>query len=280
METKEALVKLETELKLKGCSQLTIRNYSFFVSKFLASTSKKIDELNEDDVKTFLVAMFDTKSKATISLAASSIKFFFSMLGKNLSAISLPKQDKKLPSVLSRDEVLKLLGNAETAKSKLIMSFLYSSGLRVSELVNLKKADLNFDEKMGWVRKGKGSKDRMFGISQTLSDEVKKYLSSHETNVYLFSSDKPLTTRNIQKIIQKTAKKAGIQKKVTPHTLRHSFATHLLEAGTDIRVIQELLGHASLSTTQLYTHISQEQLRSVKNPLDNLTAKTSEQVQA
>jgi integrase/recombinase XerD len=273
MEQKEAMQKLATELKLKGFSQLTLKNYSFFIDKFLKFSSKKPDELNEEDAKAYLVSLFDTKSKSTISLAASSINFFFKILGKNMKKIELPKKDKALPQVLSKDEVRKIIESSETLKSKLMMSLLYSSGLRVSELVNLKKSDLSLSEKMGWVRKGKGKKDRIFSISEGLCTELKMYFDKHPDNLYLFSKDKPLTTRNIQKIIQKITKKAGIQKRVTPHTLRHSFATHLLEAGTDIRVIQELLGHSSLNTTQMYTHISQEQIKSIKNPLDGLMDK-------
>lgn len=272
MEKKEALKKLETELRLKGFSQLTVKNYSFFVEKFLSQTETKIEDLNEEDAKSYLASMFDTKSKATISLAASSIRFFFSILGKPISRITIPKKDKSLPSVLSKDEISKLLNSAETSKSKLIFSLLYSSGLRVSELVNLKRADLNLQDKLGWVRKGKGNKDRIFTISENLCSELKNFFAKSPENIFVFSKDKPLTTRNIQKIIQKAAKKAEINKKVTPHTLRHSFATHLLESGTDIRLIQELLGHSNLNTTQMYTHISQEQIRNIKNPLDNLNS--------
>lgn len=273
MEKNEALKKLETEIKLKGFSQLTIKNYSFFVSKFLASSNKKPEELTEEDAKAYLATLFDTKSKATISLAASSINFFFKILGKNIKRIELPKKDKALPQVLSKDEVKKIIDSSETLKSRLMMSMLYSSGLRVSELVNLKKNDISLVEKTGWVRKGKGKKDRLFSVSEGLCLELKSYFDKHPENTYLFSKDKPLTTRNIQKIIQKITKKAGIQKKVTPHTLRHSFATHLLESGTDIRIIQELLGHSNLNTTQMYTHISQEQIKSIKNPLDGLMDK-------
>ena len=270
MDKKEALEKLKTELRLKGFSQLTLRNYQFFIDKFIDSSGKKPDELTEDDARTYLANLFDTKSKATISLAASSIRFFFSILNKPMSKITLPKKDKNLPTVLNKEEVRKIIEFSETKKSKLIISLLYSSGLRVSELVNLKKVDLNLNEKSGWVRRGKGNKDRIVTISENLCQELKEYLERNPENEFLFSKNKPLTPRNIQKIIQKTSRKAGIQKKVTPHTLRHSFATHLLESGTDIRVIQELLGHSNLSTTQLYTHVSQEQIRAVKNPLDVL----------
>lgn len=270
MDSKEALKKLETELRLKGFSQLTVKNYSFFIEKFISFSNKPVEDLGEEDAKSYLSSLFDSKSKATISLAASSINFFFKILGKPMEKISLPKKDKQLPTVLSKEEVSKLLGFAETHKSKLIFSLLYSSGLRVSELVNLKRQDMNLSEKSGWVRRGKGAKDRLFTISEALCSDLKNYFEKSQDSLYVFSKEKPLTTRNIQKIIQKASRKAGIQKKVTPHTLRHSFATHLLESGTDIRVIQELLGHSNLNTTQLYTHISQEQIKSIKNPLDNL----------
>lgn len=262
--------KFQTELKLKGFSPLTTKNYLFFIQKFLDFSNKDINVLNEDDVKSYLASLFDSKSRATISLATSALRSFYSFLNKPVSKITLPKKEQKLPSVLTKEEVKILLNSTETRKSKLILSFLYSSGLRVSELVNLKISDLDLNDKMGWVRKGKGSKDRIFSVSEILINDIKKYLEEHKENVYLFSREKPLTPRNIQKIIQKTAKKAGINKKVTPHTLRHSFATHLLEAGTDIRIIQELLGHANLSTTQLYTHISQEQIKKIKNPFDSI----------
>jgi integrase/recombinase XerD len=152
----------------------------------------------------------------------------------------------------------------------LIIELLYSSGLRVSEITNLKINDLELEQKIGWVRQGKGGKDRMFILSNTLIRHLNKYLRKSEDNTYLLSKDKPLTTRDIQKIIQNTAEKAGINKKVTPHKLRHSFATHLLENGTDIRIIQELLGHSNLQTTQIYTQISSEQKKRIVSPLDAL----------
>jgi integrase/recombinase XerD len=146
---------------------------------------------------------------------------------------------------------------------------LYSTGLRVSELVNLKVEDVNFADKSGWVRHGKGAKDRLFVLSENLANEVQEYLKGKE-NKYLFSKEGPLTTRNIQKIIKGTKIRAGISKRVTPHTMRHSFATHLLEQGTDIRLIQTMLGHSSLSTTQVYTHVSSDQIKKVANPFDSL----------
>jgi integrase/recombinase XerD len=266
------LEKLKTELKIRGFSPLTIRNYSFFVDKFLKRVDKNTEELNEDDAKLYLSELFDSKSKNTIMLAAASLKFFYQeILKKDFSEVKIPKKEKTLPTVLNKEEVKSLIENADNLKSRLIISLLYSAGVRVSELVNLRVKDINFEENVGWVRKGKGGKDRLFALSQSLSEELKSFIESKGGDYeYVFSKNKPLTTRNIQKIIKLTKERAKIDKKVTPHTLRHSFATHLLEQGNDIRIIQTMLGHSSLSTTQVYTHISSEQIKKVKNPLDNL----------
>jgi len=267
----EEVEKLRTELKIRGFSPLTGRNYSFFVEKFLLRINKKAAEVNEDDAKLYLSELFDTKSKNTIMLAAAALKFFYKeILKKDFSGVKMPKKDSKLPEVLSKEEVKKLIDSADNRKSRLIISFLYSAGLRVSELVNMKIEDLNLSDGTGWVRRGKGAKDRLFKISENLTKELQEYLVEKKDNRYIFSKDEPLTTRNIQKIIKLTAKRAGLNKKITPHTLRHSFATHLLDNGVDIRMIQSLLGHSSLNTTQVYTHISSEQIKKVQNPFDNL----------
>lgn len=261
---------LQTELKLRGFSPLTVRNYSFFVNKFLVHINKPPIELTEDDAKHYLASLIEARSKSTTMLAAAALKFFYiEVLKKQFATVKVPKKEKRLPEVLTKEEVRQLIASCDTMKSRLMVSFLYSSGLRVSELVKLKVQDLRFEEKIGWARSGKGGKDRMFLLSDQLGKELKDYLKRRQ-NDFLFSKEKPLTTRNVQKIVKRLRDKSNLQKKVTPHTLRHSFATHLLEGGTDIRLIQTLLGHASLSTTQLYTHVSTEQLKKIQNPLDAL----------
>ncbi len=267
--TKE-IDKLKTELKIRGFSPLTVRNYSFFVEKFVAKTGKDAKEFTEDDAKSYLAEIFETKSKNTVMLAAASLKFFFKeILGKEFANVKMPKKDGRLPEVLSKEEVRQMIDSADNQKSRLIISLLYSTGLRVSELVNLKVEDVNFNDRSGWVRRGKGAKDRLFILPENLTKELQEYLNG-KTHKFIFSKEEPLTTRNIQKIIKGTKTRAGISKRVTPHTLRHSFATHLLEQGTDIRVIQTLLGHSSLSTTQVYAHVSSDMIRKVVNPLDVL----------
>ncbi len=253
----ELIDKLNAEFKLKGFSPLTSKNYSFFIEKFIKKINKPFEDFNAEDINIFLSTL-STKSSSTIKLAAASLKFFFTeILHKEVHNIMLPKKEHETPTTLTKEEVKKLLDSTETQKSKLIMSLLYSSGLRISELINLKKEDLNLQEKIGWVRTGK--KERIFTTSEILCNEIKNYLEKHPENIHLFSKAKPLTPRNIQKIIQKTALKAGIQKKVTSNTLRHSFITSLLESGTDSKIVQELLKPSSLS---------QEQLKSIKNPLE------------
>ena len=268
----EFLKRLGTEIKITKLSPYTLRNYIKFNKQLFEHSSKQPEQIEQQNIKNFLAEKMSDKASISNILFLSSIKFAYTnLLGKDPTAgIKRPKNEKKIPVVLTKEEVLKLINSAQTKKSRLIIQMLYSSGLRVSELVNLKKNDLDLNENIGWVRAGKGKKDRMFIFSKKLSNKLKKFIEKKQTWKYVFSENKSLSTRNIQKIIQLTAFKAGINKSVHPHTLRHSFATHLLDAGTDLRKIQELLGHSSIATTQIYTHISSEQIKSIKNPLDEI----------
>ncbi len=272
METGDFLKNLETEIKISKLSPYTLRNYVDFNKRLFEHTNKQPDQIEQQDIKNFLADKMSDKASSSTILFLAAIKFAHSsLLGRDpTTGIKRPKNEKKIPIVLTKIEINKLIKAAETMKSRLILQLLYSSGLRVSEIVNLKPIDLDFSENMGWVREGKGGKDRMFILSEKLGKKLEKFIKKNPDWQYLFSTSKPLTTRNIQKIVQLTTSKAGIDKSVHPHTLRHSFATHLLDSGVDIRKIQFLLGHSSIATTQIYTHISQEQVKSIKNPLDNL----------
>ncbi len=272
MNTQEFLKNLETEIKISKLSPYTLRNYLNFNKQLLKQSNKQPNEITQQDVKLFLAENMENRASTSVILFLSSIKFAYSSLLQKdpTTGIKRPKNQKKIPIVLTKQEVQNLFNSAQTTKSKLILQLLYSSGLRVSEIVNLKPNDFDFEENTGWVRQGKGKKDRLFLISKKISKKIQKFIKKHSDWNYLFSKTKPLTTRNIQKIVQLTTQKAGIQKNVHPHTLRHSFATHLLDAGVDIRKIQTLLGHSSIATTQIYTHISTEQLKDIKNPFDNL----------
>ena len=272
MDKQEFLKRVETEIKISKLSPYTLKNYLEFNKKLLEHSKKLPEEIEQSDVKYFLAENMSERASASNILFLASIRFAYNnVLQKDpTNGIKRPKKETKIPIVLTKEEIIKLFNATDSLKSNLILQMIYSSGLRVSEVVNLKKEDLDFDEGIGWVREGKGKKDRMIILSKKLSKKLSKFINKNTNWNYLFSKENPLTTRGIQKIVQKAGLKAGINKDVHPHTLRHSFATHLLEAGTDLRKIQTLLGHASIATTQIYTHISKEQIKDIKNPLDSL----------
>ena len=267
---KKMLEDLAIELKLRGLSPRTVKAYIYHNHRFLDFIKKQSSEITQQDIRLYLAEYTDHASPATISLMKSALRFYYDeLLKKNLVTFKSPKIRDRLPVVLSKEEVKSLIYAASTIKSKLLLKLLYGTGLRVSECVNLNVKDLELNEHIGWVRKGKGGKDRMFRIPDSLTSDLKKYLTTQH-GPYLFTGENPITPRNIQKIVKHAAEKAGIKKDITPHTLRHSFATHLLEAGTDIRYIQVALGHSKLQTTEIYTKVTSEQMKKIKSPLDNL----------
>ncbi len=268
------LEKLRAELKLRGFSDETIKAYLYFNQQFLAFIRKPAEQISEEDIKKYLGHLLSDRkvSNATAALARSALTFMYNEILKGNIKIRTPKIPKQVPVVLTKEEIRRMLSTTENHQHKLLIEVLYSSGLRLSEAINLKVDDLEPIEKIGWVRNGKGGKDRMFILSDKVIQDVKSFLEQRkEKSPYLFTGrDGQLTGRAVQKAIKQIAEKAGIKKDVHTHTLRHSFATHLLEAGTDIRKIQVLLGHADLSTTQIYTKVSTEEIKKVRSPLDNL----------
>ena len=275
MNASDFLKKLETELKISQNSAYTIRNYIDSNRAMIDFAKKEPEQIAEDDVKSFMAEKLAGKASSSVILFLSALKYAYSnILKKDITAgIKRPKKEKRIPNVLTKEEVKKLLDACKNRKSRLMLSLLYAAGFRVSELVSLKHSDLSFDEKTGHIRQAKGKKDRIFNIPNFLMDALKEQaeMQKQSGQEFLFSGAKGrLTERNIQKIVKNTAKKAGIQKDVHPHTLRHSFATHLLESGTDIRYIQALLGHSSISTTEIYTHVSSEALKKIASPIDVL----------
>ena len=269
-----ALEQLEIELKLRGFSERTVKSYLFYNNKFLQFTTKPPEAIAEEDIKAYLANLIGDKKKnaATVALVGAALRFYYDgVLKKNIVTLKTPKIQKKLPTVLTREEVKRLIDSAPTEKSRLILKMLYSSGLRVSECCNLKINDLELGQKVGWVRDGKGGKDRLFILSEGIMEPLHSFVAGRNTvHIFTNKAGNALTPRNVQKIVATSARRAGINKSVSPHTLRHSFATHLLESGESIRKIQELLGHSNLQTTQIYTKVSTEELRKVKSPLDSL----------
>jgi integrase/recombinase XerD len=273
MGSEAVLKQLEAELKLRGFSKHTRRNYLSVNGEFLNFANKEPKDITATDVKVFLAHELTEKdaSPATLALHRSAILFLCNdMFELGLTKIKTPKIPKKLPIVASKDELSELF-NVLSVKSRLIVQLIYAAGLRVSEVVALRVHDLEFEQEHGWVRDGKGGKDRMFIIPSHLAKDIQKYLRKRDVqSEYLFPgrNGTQMTTRNVQKIVKNAVERAALTKKLSPHKLRHSFATHLLEAGNDVRVIQELLGHANLQTTQIYTHVTKSTLKGVKSPLE------------
>ncbi|MBN1275453.1 tyrosine-type recombinase/integrase [Candidatus Woesearchaeota archaeon] len=262
--------RLRTELELRGYSDATKKKYLKYNADLLKLIGKQADDINKDDIKKYLAYLVGTKKTAarSVNLARAALLFFHNqVLEKSISGVNVPKVQKSLPSVLTKEEVISLITAAKTRKSSFIIQLLYGTGVRVSELCALKRSDLELQQGTGWVRSGKGGKDRMILLPQELYKELERKTPQ---SFVLEGKNGPLSPRTVQEVVKNAAKRAKIAKKVTPHTLRHSFATHLLEAGNDIRIIQELLGHANLQTTQIYTHVSNERKLRVQNPLDAL----------
>jgi integrase/recombinase XerD len=262
--------KLEAELRIRGLSSQTVATYKMHCNKFLEFLNKPIEEVEEDDVKSYLAEkMAHNAAPRSIALTKAAIMFMTNeILGKSIK-FKTQKIPRSVPEVLSKDEVKSLIDNAKP-KNKLMIELLYSSGLRLSELVSLKIEDLELDAKTGWVREGKGNKDRMIILSEKVIEHIKEFIGNRKTGYILQGRTGKLSPRTVQIALVKLSKKANLTKKVHPHMLRHSFATHLLEAGTDIRKIQVLLGHSDLSTTQIYTQVSNKELKKIKSPLDDL----------
>lgn len=256
------------ECKLKGYSKKTIESYMHHLEKFFESKRSPRDYL--------LSLINKQKSDETVRSAGFAIKFYLkansddskdidSIMGK----ISNIKREKKLPTILSKEEIERMILATNNLTHRLIIQIGYSSGLRSSEIVNLKWSDIDFDRDSIHIKKGKGKKDRIVMLSEKVKENLLNL--SHEKQGYVFVTTRggKYAQRTIQKIIENTARKAGIKKRITPHTLRHSFATHLLERGTDIRYIRDLLGHSDIATTLIYTKVSQRDLSKIKSPLDD-----------
>ncbi len=263
------LGRLEQELKIRNYSQKTIKSYIYILEKFLDFAEKK--GLNESTAKDYISKHLSEKNPASVNKEKFAIQFFFNEVLHQQLSLPTIKKNKTIPDILTIEEIKKLIKNTTNIKHRLIIKLLYGCGLRVSEIVNLKKDNLDFEEGLIHIKLAKGKKDRFVKIPDSLTDELKNYWELNNTEI-LFPSIRggKLTIATIQAILKNSAKKAGIKKRVYPHLLRHSFATHLLEQGTDLRIIQKLLGHSDIKTTQIYTQISQASIKNIKSPLDNI----------
>ena len=263
------LQKLEKELKIRNYSKETIKSYLYSVDKFKRYSIGK--GLNLETAKRYILEHLAKQNPSSVAKDMFAIKFFFVNILKQKLDLPTIKRNKTLPEILTIEEMRELINSTFNIKHKLILKLLYGCGLRVSEIIYLKNGDVNFEEGLIYIKLAKGKKDRFVKIPSSVLDELENF-SKLNKGEYLFESNRrgKLTTATIQAMLKNSAKKAGIKKRVYPHLLRHSFATHLLEQGTDLRIIQKLLGHSDIKTTQIYTQISQASIKNIKSPLDNL----------
>ena len=268
---------IKKEGRRRGLSSKTIITYCNCTDNFFRFNKKDPRSTNKQDIKDYLDMLLDkNKSGNTINVNLNAIKFLLKeVLGKRVTVnIKFSKVPKKLPLVLTKDEVKLLIDSIENEKHKLMIQLMYSAGLRVSELINLKVQDLELTNNHGFVRGGKGNKDRMFIIAGIINNSIRLLIEKEKLNYdnYLFNSNrkKNYDVRSLQEILNKARKKIKMKKKISCHTLRHSFATHLIENGYSISEVQALLGHKSPETTLIYVHTASPNMIKVKSPLDDL----------
>jgi len=280
------LDRLDGEMRLRGYSPRTRKVYMGHVRRYLESSppnrGSEVDP--RERVRAYLLKKVRREgiSRSYHCQMVSALRLFFGrVLELDLEALPLqrPRRERRLPVVLSRGELRRFLAAVENPKHKAVLVVAYSAGLRVSEVVKLRPEDLDRERGLIHIRSGKGRKDRYTLLADAAVVTVDAYLDGSSPGRWLFPggrSGRHLTTRSVQRVVQCARVKAGITKAFSVHVLRHSFATHLLEAGTDLRSIQELLGHSSVRTTQIYTHVSSRDLRRIRSPLDQFMDRREE----
>jgi site-specific recombinase XerD len=253
----------------------TAKSYISAFEKFMNYYDKLVlDQISEQEIQDYIHFLSRSdKSNSYINIAVNAIKFYYEVvlnMPNRFYAIDRPRQKKSLPRVLSKGEIALILSKISNIKHKSIIGLIYSAGLRRSELINLKITDIDSDRMMLFVKGAKGNKDRYTILSEKILKQLRQYFAKCRPEVYLFEGKKgkKYGASSIRKVLQKAVRAAKINKEVTIHTLRHSFATHLMEDGVDLRYIQNLLGHSSSKTTEIYTHVARKAIQGIKSPLD------------
>jgi len=264
-----------TKLKARNLSPSTIKNYEHALVRLAKHYNKSPLAMNSDEIEKYLLHALevDRLSPATVNLEIGAIKKFYALVAPEneiMKSIGKVKSVRKLPTVLTTDEIMKMIQCTENLKHRAVLELLYSSGIRLSECVNLRPGDINGKENLVHVINGKGGKERYTIIGDHALQTLRKYYVSYHPKDYLFEGRKHsrYSKRNLHNIITNAARLAGINKNVSPHTFRHSFATHLLEQNVNLCTIQKLLGHATIKTTTIYTHVSNATITKIINPLD------------
>ncbi|MEL0651319.1 site-specific tyrosine recombinase/integron integrase [Algibacter sp. TI.3.09] len=263
------------KLELKKYSNSTVKNYVHSFEKFINYyKERELFSINENDIRIYLKKLVhEDRSNSYINMSINAIKFYYEMvlgMPNRFYSIERPRKESKLPKVLSKEEIITIINLTNNIKHKCIISLLYSSGLRRNELLELKIKDIDSKRMVIRVEQAKGNKDRYTVLNKSVLEDLRKYFKIYKPETYLFESPisgNKYSSSSVLQIVVKSAKNAGIKQRVTPHMLRHSFATHLLESGTDIRYIQLLLGHNSTKTTEIYTHVATSSFTEIKDLL-------------
>lgn len=270
--------KMKKDFELKGYSPITFKNYVLNIKKFSRFYNKSPELLGDSEIREYLHYCITERklSEGTVNAIYSALRFFYETTLERdwkVKKFFRVKAPKKLPTVLSKEEIKSIFDSINNLKHKTILMTIYAAGLRISEAAKLRVEDIDSKNMQIIIREGKGRKDRYSMLSEANLKILREYWKKYKPKRFLFEGKIPethISTRSVQKIFSLAKDKCGIKKKASVHTLRHSFATHLLEAGTDICYIQRLLGHRNISTTTVYLHIQRTDLLNIKSPLDTL----------
>lgn len=277
-EFKRVYKQLSEQVTLRGQSQSTLENYIRRIALFVIHFERLPEKVSEDEVNEYLVALArDPKSPSRSSFKhmVYGLRYYYRLLGMNRKAIALPslKRDTKLPVILNRQELKELFAAPKLLKQRIVLTLIYSAGLRGQEVINLKIADVDFYRMTIHIRQTKYKKDRIVPLSPTMAIGLKKYLAAENPYIWLFNGKEvsgKYSVRGLSWVMRENLKKTSITKKVNLHSLRHTYATHLLEEGVNIVTLKELLGHAEIATTMIYLHVAQCELVKSHSPLDTL----------
>lgn len=275
---KNVISKLEQQVTLRGQSKSTLNNYIRRIALFVIHFQDLPENISEDEINEYLVALArDPKSPSRSSFKhmVYGLRYYYRLLGENKKAIALPslKHDTKLPVILNRSELKELFNAPTLLKQRIVLTLIYSAGLRGQEVINLKIADIDFERKTIHIRQSKYKKDRIVPLSNYMAHGLKKYLKAENPHIWLFNGKEPdgrYSVRGLSWVFRENLKKTSITKRVNLHSLRHSYATHLLEEGLNIITVKELLGHSEIATTMIYLHVAQCDLIKAHSPLDTL----------